>query len=187
MHGCTMLTAIKIRGLFVNVHDATGRSYLLHRGIALQTDHTEPTWLALGQIATSTTTAAPEHFEEGTGMKLTLPYPPSANRYWRSCRGRTFVSKEAQAYKHAVAVIAQATYGKTCHVGPVEITGSVYRPRATGDLDNRIKVLVDALQGIAYANDSQVKHIDLWMHDEPKLHKKHKREGRVEVTITSLE
>jgi nitric oxide reductase large subunit len=65
--------------------------------------------------------------------------------------------------------------------------GSVFRPRASGDLDNRIKVLVDALQGIAYANDSQVKHIDLWMHDEVKQHKKHKREGYVEITITAIE
>jgi len=119
-------------------------------------------------------------------MKLRLPYPPSANLYWRSCRGRTFVSAKAIKYKRDVARLVQSVYGKNCHVGPVEIVGSVFRPRATGDLDNRIKVLVDALQGIAYANDSQVKHIDLWMHDEVKQHKKHKREGYVEITITAL-
>lgn len=38
---------------------------------------------------------------------LTLPYPVSTNRYWRTFRGRQVVSSEARSYKAAIALIAE--------------------------------------------------------------------------------
>ena len=42
--------------------------------------------------------------EGGKSLKspiLTLDYPVSANRYWRTCRGRTYRSAEAEQYKRS--------------------------------------------------------------------------------------
>ncbi|HZI06723.1 MAG TPA: RusA family crossover junction endodeoxyribonuclease [Archangium sp.] len=89
-------------------------------------------------------------------IRLTLPYPPSANTYWKPSRGRGLVpSDEAGQYKAAVAAIAKAA-GVLPLVGPVRLTLRAFRPRRVGDLDNVRKVLLDALQGWAYLDDGQV-------------------------------
>jgi crossover junction endodeoxyribonuclease RusA len=94
---------------------------------------------------------------------LNLPYPVSANRYWRRSGRFTHVSAEAKAYKRAVALAA--LYAKlTVLDGPVRVSialqpkltlkGKANRTRI--DLDNCIKVTLDALNGVAYLDDSQV-------------------------------
>lgn len=97
-------------------------------------------------------------------MIIDLPYPPSANRYWRIFRNRAVPSKDATAYKRAVR-------SRCCSLRPVggKIAVSVtLRPKLTKagkaskviiDLDNCLKVALDALQGIAYHNDAQVVEI----------------------------
>ncbi|QSQ17214.1 RusA family crossover junction endodeoxyribonuclease [Myxococcus landrumensis] len=87
---------------------------------------------------------------------MTLPYPPSANAYWRAARGRGLVpSAQATAYKAAVArAVANARVRPLA--GPVRMHVVVYRPRQTGDLDNALKVLCDALNGAAWLDDEQV-------------------------------
>lgn len=88
-------------------------------------------------------------------IRLVLPYPPSANRYWRNFRGNVVTSAEARSYKLEVAYLAKHV-GIEKLGGPVVVFVDIYRPRRVGDLDNRLKVLLDALQGVAYDNDSQV-------------------------------
>ncbi|RKG97010.1 RusA family crossover junction endodeoxyribonuclease, partial [Corallococcus sp. CA047B] len=89
-------------------------------------------------------------------VHLVLPYPPSANTYWRAAKGRGLVpSREALAYKAAVARVAALAQVKPL-AGPVRLTLTVYRPRRTGDLDNTLKVLNDALNGLAWLDDEQV-------------------------------
>ncbi|QRK08087.1 RusA family crossover junction endodeoxyribonuclease [Archangium violaceum] len=91
-----------------------------------------------------------------TQIRLTLPYPPSANTYWKPARGRGLVpSDEARRYKAAVAQLAKAN-GVQPLKGPVRLTLRAYRPRRVGDLDNLRKVLLDALQGWAFLDDDQV-------------------------------
>jgi crossover junction endodeoxyribonuclease RusA len=114
-------------------------------------------------------------------MILTLPYPPSANRYWRSFRGRIVKSKEARDYQQAV--ICLATVGApsgfpTLLTGAVGLQLNFYRPQRRGDLDNRIKVLVDALQGIVYSDDKQVSELHAYLHDDKLF-------PRVEVNVWS--
>lgn len=110
-------------------------------------------------------------------MKLTLPYPPSANRYWRNFRGRTVVSAEATAYKRAAGLECrrQNPYGRPL-TGDVVLRLKVFRPRRAGDLSNRIKVLEDALIGIAFVDDSQVVRIEAERHDD-------KANPRVEIEV----
>jgi crossover junction endodeoxyribonuclease RusA len=118
----------------------------------------------------------------GGVITLILPYPVSANDYWRTrvikVKGRqmpsVYVTEEAREYRRQVAAIAQA-----CGVKP--LTGRLsmhlqlypHRPldwqarmRKHGaawdddvlclDIGNAEKVLGDALQGIAYENDKWI-------------------------------
>jgi crossover junction endodeoxyribonuclease RusA len=89
-------------------------------------------------------------------VNLTLPYPPSANRYWRVFRGRVVKSDQARAYQRDAAMVFRSSHPAT---GPVMVTMNVYRPAKRGDLDNSIKVLLDALKGVAFIDDKQVKRI----------------------------
>lgn len=95
--------------------------------------------------------------ETVVGMAMELPEPPSANRYWRSYRGRVVVSTEARAYKAGVwsrAVLARhRPFAKDV---PVSVTLHWHRAKRMGDLDNRIKVTLDALRGVLYDDDKQV-------------------------------
>jgi crossover junction endodeoxyribonuclease RusA len=106
---------------------------------------------------------------------ITLPYPPSANTYWRVWQGRPVKSDEARAYQALVALKCRSEAMRPL-VGQVSVTVSVYRPAKRGDLDNSLKVLLDALKGFAYLDDKQVTRIVAEQHDD-------KARPRVEVEI----
>ena len=107
-------------------------------------------------------------------LVLNLPYPVSANRYWRIWRNKAVRSAEATAYKSVVRRIAQ-------EAGAVPSEGSVavclrLIPKANKDgsanktvidLDNALKVTLDSLQGVAYHNDKQVRRIVAEYGSEP--------------------
>jgi len=96
-------------------------------------------------------------------VKLMLPYPVSANRYWRSFvpRGQkkavVCLSKEAKSYKAEVGWIAKAAGAKKPIEGPVEMrVRLVPKNRVCMDLDNCLKVTLDSLKGIVFGDDAQV-------------------------------
>ncbi len=110
-------------------------------------------------------------------LYLTIPLPPSANRYWRMWNNRVVMSTEARKFKQSVALM----YARTQPIdGDVAVTLKVYRERRAGDLDNFLKVALDSLKGIAFNDDKQVKEIAASLHDD-------KHNPRVEVTIESRE
>lgn len=97
---------------------------------------------------------------------MVFPYPPSANRYWRIWGGRVVRSSEATSYKAICKGIATLTKHPKID-GPVAINVLLH-PKKTKkgeasktriDLDNALKVVIDAMQGVIYANDSQVVRI----------------------------
>lgn len=99
-------------------------------------------------------------------MKVVLPLPPSANRYWRNFHGRMVKSADARQYKETVGwLLKEAGVGEIM-TGPVGVSIEVYRERKTGDLDNRIKVLLDALNGIVWQDDDQVVAIHAYRFDD---------------------
>jgi crossover junction endodeoxyribonuclease RusA len=101
-----------------------------------------------------------------------LHEPPSANRWWRMVRGRMVTSKEARQYKQDVQSVALASG----MVNPIPKGTEVrvaffwWRGRKSGDLDKRLGVLLDALQGVAYENDSQIVEIEAHRSDSPNPH-----------------
>src|SRR3954451_4835420 len=107
---------------------------------------------------------------------LALPWPPSSNRYWRSVPGRgVLLSAEARRYKEDAGKEVLAA-GVRPGDGPVALTVTLYRPAKRGDLENRLKVLLDALNVIAYRDDSQVVELHAYRLDD-------KDHPRVEVQI----
>ena len=112
-------------------------------------------------------------------IQFGLPYPISANRYWRTfvAGGRvvTHPSTEATQYKRDAAWIARGAGLVEPLEGPIEVElvlhpvepkDAAVRARKQGpswvfgvrclDVDNAVKVALDALQGVAYANDKQI-------------------------------
>ena len=97
-------------------------------------------------------------------INLILPYPPSANLYWRTTRqGKTYISGQATAYKEEVKL---KTAKKGYLTGDLIFNVNFYRPRKTGDLDNRLKVLIDALKGSVFEDDKQIVEIHAYRFDD---------------------
>jgi crossover junction endodeoxyribonuclease RusA len=87
--------------------------------------------------------------------RLVLPVPPSAGLYWRLARGRIVKTAAARAYQQGVKMRALAQ-GCRPVTGPVAVTVQWFRAARRGDLDNHLKVVLDALQGAVYRNDNQI-------------------------------
>jgi crossover junction endodeoxyribonuclease RusA len=92
-----------------------------------------------------------------------LPEPPSANAYWRRHGNIIHVSTEAKAYKDAVGMLTAKYRTKNqCAFpsGDLSLVVIWHRSARRGDLDNRLKVLFDALRGTVFRDDKQIAHID---------------------------
>lgn len=139
-----------------------------------------------------------------TQITVTLPYPISANRYWRTYMPKGFkapvttLSSEAKAYKEQVGWALKALGVRKPITGRVQVDVMLYphrpqdwqkRQRLHGvawddtvqciDLDNANKVLLDAIKGIAIEDDKWVRRI-VAERAEPD------GEARVVVTITPI-
>jgi Holliday junction resolvase RusA-like endonuclease len=124
---------------------------------------------------------APGAAPSAGAVTVTLPEPPSANRWWRHVGDRVLLSREARAYKQHVATLL-GTVLRLRPVAPptlVRVDVTWYRGRRSGDLDKRLGVLLDALQGTAYESDAQVAALSAERIDRP-------RDPGVAVTITPL-
>lgn len=100
-------------------------------------------------------------------MVIELPYPPSANRYWRMAKGHMIVSDEAKGYKQAIGLICNVAALEPVD-GAVSVSIEIRRPAKRRDLDNHAKVLLDSLEGHAYRNDGQIVELYMRMTDNPE-------------------
>lgn len=89
-------------------------------------------------------------------IKLFDISPPSVNHYWSGSGRHRYVCKRGVEFKRALALCA-----KSVGVKPTKAQVALWitwykkdkRPR---DIDNILKPILDALNGIAYFDDSQV-------------------------------
>lgn len=138
----------------------------------------------------------------GARVSVTLPWPVSANVYWRTrvVKGvaMTYVSAEAKSFKSEVQWLLKAAGCIKPIDGRVAVSMVLYphrpqdwqkRQRKLGaawddgvrsiDLDNAIKVTLDALKGIAFEDDAWVRRINA-ERAEPD------GEARLVVTIAAI-
>lgn len=78
------------------------------------------------------------------GIGLTLPWPPSVNKYWRTYQGRMIISAEGRSYRKAVADQVLIQRGAKHYAGKLRVQIEAYRPdNRRRDLDNLLKAVLD--------------------------------------------
>ncbi len=100
-----------------------------------------------------------------SSVTLALPIPTSTNRMYRRTKtGRVFKASKAETFGGQVMAAVGGVPGLP-YRGPVHVTLAIYRPRKSGDIDNYLKVLFDALEGVVFRNDSQVHRLVAFLDD----------------------
>ena len=114
--------------------------------------------------------------------RISLPWPPSNNRYYRHNRGRTHISAEGQAYRDSVARIIKDSMLDIGLATPLKIRIECHMPdRRRRDLDNLQKAAFDALTKSGFWLDDQ--QVDYYSVKRMPVVKG----GRLELTITEME
>lgn len=96
-------------------------------------------------------------------LTITLPYPPSVNRYWRQWQGRTLISAAGRAYR-TEAMRAALQVRKTAYdTSRLRVTIEATMPdRRKRDLDNLPKAVLDALTHAGvWADDEQIDELTI--------------------------
>ena len=97
-------------------------------------------------------------------IELTLPWPPSVNRYWRMNNTRMIISWAGRAYRKAVVdqVLLQARGKKT--KGKVRVIIEAWRPdNRRRDLDNLLKAVLDSMGHAGlYVDDSLIADLRIY-------------------------
>lgn len=91
-------------------------------------------------------------------MTVDIPWPPSANRYWRNWQGRMVKSTEARNYQAAVGNQSLAEKWDKFQHQRVKVFIEAFPPdKRKRDLDNVQKVTLDSFEysGVFF-NDEQV-------------------------------
>lgn len=105
---------------------------------------------------------------------ITLEVPPLLNRLYKIGKRGMYKNPEANRYKTSCFVAChQAKIYKPTDA-ELELSIKWYRKSLRGDIDGILKVLLDALQGILYENDSQIMKLTV-----EKLHDK--KNPRIEL------
>lgn len=89
---------------------------------------------------------------------LTLPWPPSVNRYWRRRGSRYFVCAEGQQFRKEVIALSLEYKGFFKAEDRLSVSIQAFPPdRRRRDLDNVLKGLLDSLQHAEiYVDDNQI-------------------------------
>ena len=91
-------------------------------------------------------------------IKMTLPWPPSVNTYWRNFDGRMIISARGRDYRETVG--DQMTLQKMVKhfKGQLKVEIEAFRPdKRRRDLDNLLKATLDGLAHAGvYEDDSQI-------------------------------
>jgi Holliday junction resolvase RusA-like endonuclease len=118
------------------------------------------------------------------GLHFVIPGRPVSWKRVEGGVGKRFVSPEQRKHKHAIsyAALGDAQRQRMAgHPWPKDVRYTVmidfYLPTAHRvDVDNLSKIVLDALNGIAWDDDSQVKRIEAEKHTD-------KADPRTEVSI----
>ena len=102
-----------------------------------------------------------------SGITLTLPWPPSVNRYWRTFQGRMIISAEGRSYRKAVAEQVLIQRGAKHYAGKLGVNIEAFRPdKRRRDLDNLLKATLDGCTHAGvWEDDSNVVDLRIYWAD----------------------
>ena len=92
-------------------------------------------------------------------VEFTVDIRPEPKRRARHGKGRTYTDPRTVAYENAIGLAARtAMKGANPITGDVELwcLFELRSARHAGDVDNMVKAIADALNGVAYVDDRQV-------------------------------
>lgn len=106
------------------------------------------------------------------------PRPKGRPRFGRG--GRAFTPKETTEYEKKIRNIALENGVQPLVSDNLTFTVIVYvRNRVHGDVDNYVKIASDALNGVAFKDDKQIKHVHGHLYYDAN--------ERMEITISETE
>ncbi len=96
-------------------------------------------------------------------IELTLPWPPTANTYYRSVGGTVKISEKGRAYCKAVADQVLIQRGAKLLTGRLSVSVLANPPdKRARDLDNCFKALLDSMtKAGVWLDDAQVDHLQI--------------------------
>ena len=113
-------------------------------------------------------------------IEITVPWPPSVNRYWRQFQGRMIISAEGRKYREAIIqqVFVEGLVKRL--TGELKVTIEAFRPdERRRDLDNLLKSTLDALAHAGlYEDDSQIRDLRIYWAAE--------KGGKLSITIEEM-
>lgn len=91
-------------------------------------------------------------------LRLTLPWPPSVNKIWRTVKGRHLLSKEGRLYRKSVAYVVMQAGARGFGARAIKVKAIAYLPdKHRRDIDNLGKAVYDALEEArVFDDDSQI-------------------------------
>lgn len=95
---------------------------------------------------------------EALSVDITLPWPPSLNRYYRAVKDRVLIDRAGRAYQRLVAKEAMLQRARNRFgVERLRVEIVAHPPdRRRRDLDNMLKAMLDALQSARVFDDDEL-------------------------------
>lgn len=93
---------------------------------------------------------------EGFGVRLTIEGKPVPLQRSRTSSGRHYLPARSKAYRELVQASWLAAGRPSLGAAPFTCSARFYGANPRADLDNLVKAVLDALNALAYADDSQL-------------------------------
>jgi crossover junction endodeoxyribonuclease RusA len=112
---------------------------------------------------------------------IDLPWPPTANTYWRRNGSRYFISKRGQDYREYVAKACYAFQGLFIAEDRLRVKIKAYPPdNRKRDLDNLFKSTIDSIQHAGvFVDDCQI--------DKLSIERMPEHEGKISVCVEKID
>jgi crossover junction endodeoxyribonuclease RusA len=114
-------------------------------------------------------------------ITIELPWPPSANTYWRRNSGRYFISKRGQEYRNFVCNVCYPYKDFFVAEDRLRVKIKAFPPdKRKRDLDNLFKSCLDSLQNSGlYVDDSQI--------DKLSIERMNEHDGKIIVCVECID
>ena len=93
--------------------------------------------------------------------EITLPLPPSVNAMYRHAGHMVYKTADAKQWEKDAMLLLNTQWKEKPKLGAVTLVVDLFMKTLAGDIDNRLKALLDIMQGKVYVNDKQINHLTI--------------------------